>query len=129
MSRRVTPVQRCQNCKTQATCLEVHPPPRYHSGWECTGCGEIRWGGVLSASAWIIGYTFSHGFILCWRCHRTNTVAPAMEDALARQAGATATNYPRLSYLSGYMTTLWNDAKCELDRHCDECGVLVNEDC
>jgi hypothetical protein len=82
---------------------------------------------VLSTAAWIIGYTFSHGCVLCWRCHRINTIAPAMESALKNEP--VATNYPRLSYLSGYMMTLWSNTKEALDRHCDECGVLVNEDC
>ena len=130
MSRQVKPVERCQNCKTQAPCLEVNPPPRFHSGWECTRCGEIRWGGVLSAApALLIGYAFSNGSVLCWRCHRLHTVAPSMEGTLNRDKTASATNYPRLSYLFGFMTTLWSDSKDPLDRYCDECGNLVNKDC
>lgn len=128
MNRRVKPVSSCQNCKTFAPCVEVVPPPRFHSGWECTSCGEVRWGGVLSAAGpLLIGYTFSNGCLICWRCHRLHTVAPSMESTLARQPSAT--NYPRLDYLSGYMTTLWSDSKEPLDRCCDECGVLVNEAC
>lgn len=115
MSRHVTPVDPCQNCGERAPCYEVEPPPRYHSGWECN-CGEVRWGGVLSAGHSVIGYSFSHGYTLCWRCHRANC---SKDDPIH------ATNYPRLPYLSGYMTTLWSDGKGPFDRHCDECGNLV----
>lgn len=128
MNRLVTPASPCQNCKTQADCVEVNPPPRFHSGWECTHCGEIRWGGVLSgAGPLLIGYTFSNGCIICWRCHRQNCTAHNMESVL--EPSSNASNYPSLPYLSGYMITLWSDHKAPLDRHCDECGVLINEAC
>jgi len=136
MTRRVKPVSPCQNCKTHAQCVEVNPPPRFHSGWECTYCGEIRWGGVLSEAVHLlIGYTFSNGCVVCWRCHRQHCTARSMEIALSAQTNAplvvqaNASNYPDLPYLSGFMTTLWSDAKEALDRCCDECGVLVDANC
>lgn len=128
MNRLVVPASPCQNCKAHAKCVEVNPPPRFHSGWECTNCGEIRWGGVLSgAGPLLIGYTFSNGCLICWRCHRVNCTAHNMESELEQLKNAS--NYPKLPYLSGYMTTLWSDSKEPLDRCCDECGVLVNEAC
>lgn len=128
MSRLVVPASPCQNCKTQAKCVEVNPPPRLHSGWECSNCGEVRWGGVLSeATSLRIGYTFSNGCILCWRCHRRHCTADNMENALLAQVNVS--DYPKLPYLSGFMMTLWSDTKEPLDRHCDECGVVVDANC
>lgn len=116
MSRLVVPASPCQNCKTHSKCVEVNPPPRLHSGWECINCGEIRWGGVLSeATSLLIGYTFSGGCILCWRCSREHSV--------------TSSRCPTLPYLNGFMTTLWSDDKVAFDRHCDECGVIVDANC
>jgi hypothetical protein len=128
MSRRVKPVDPCQNCKTHAHCIEKDPPPQLHSGWECSYCGEIRWGGVLSAASVLrIGYEFSNGSVLCWRCHRKAITVDRMEQTLAART-ANATSYPKLPYISGHMTTLWSDAKT-LDRCCDECGNLVDANC
>lgn len=128
MSLLVTPASPCQNCKTRAKCVEVNPPPQFHSGWECSYCGEIRWGGVLSeAVQLLVGYTFGNGGALCWRCHRKHCAAHGMESTLASQANASS--YPNLPYLSGFMMALWSDAKDALERHCDECGVLVDANC
>lgn len=52
-----------------------------------------------------------------------------MEEALLDQQLANATNYPRLSYLSGFMTVISNTDKGPFNRCCDECGVLVDDDC
>lgn len=132
MNRLVTPASPCQNCKTRAKCVEVNPPPQFHSGWECSYCGEIRWGGVLSeAVQLLIGYTFSNGCLVCWRCHREHTMPRIYEHTREAVAAAlaNASRYPDLSYLSGAMTTLWSDSKEPLDRCCDNCGVLVDANC
>lgn len=60
----------------------------------------------------IVGYIFAGGCAICTSCHAQHT---ATTDPLH------ATNYPRLSYLRGGMTTLWND-QGPFDRYCDECG-------
>lgn len=119
--RRVKPVERCPDCKQEAPCVEIDPPPLLHSGWECTNCGFIRWGGVLSKSGpRPIGYRFSGGMLLCWRCHRQHC-----------PTGMHASSYPALDYLSGYMETIYDvdGTKTSFDRCCDECGVLVDADC
>lgn len=118
MSRLVIPFSPCQNCETLAKCVEVNPPPQLHSGWECTNCGESRWGGVLSvATARCVGYSFSNGCVLCWRCHRQHCDTSTPTNA---------SNYPKLDYLSGFMLTLWGGDEEARDKHCDECGNLVD---
>ncbi len=52
-----------------------------------------------------------------------------MKAALAPELSRNATNYPRLDYLSGYMTTIYSDHKGPHTRCCDECGVPINTDC
>lgn len=54
--------------------------------------------------------------MLCWRCTRNHTPK--------------GDSYPTLPYLSGYMTYVTNAAPQKLEgRHCDECGVLIDENC
>ncbi len=128
MSNLVTPLEPCHECKTLAACREVHPPPRLHSGWECTNCDEVRWGGVtLPGGPRPIGYSFAGGFFICWRCHRLHTMPAYVEDTGPRQS-LVASNYPRLGYLSGCMMTLYTDDKEPFERSCDECGERVTPD-
>jgi len=82
---------------------------------------------VLSAATSLrIGYAFSNGCTLCWRCHRQNCSADRMENALAEQSNAS--DYPKLAYLSGFMLTLWSDNEEARSRHCDECGIRLVAD-
>lgn len=109
----VIPVDRCPNCKTKAPCLVLVPPlPKYSSGYTCSNCGENRWGGVLlSGGSNVVGYSYSNGAI-CWRCAKDKYGGP----------------YPRVPYLTGPIGPIMSNDK-PLDSYCDDCGVLINDDC
>jgi hypothetical protein len=109
----IVPFERCPDCKTKAPCIILKPPlPKYSSGFVCSKCKFDRTGGITMASGpRVVGYSYSNGLI-CWRCARD------------KYGGA----YPHVPYLKGPIGVVCHTDK-PLDRYCDECGVLVNDDC
>ena len=108
----IIPVERCPDCKTFAHCNVQAPPlPKYSSGYTCSNCGYNRWGGVTSCSGpFPVGYSYSDGAI-CWRCARDVYGGP----------------YPTVPYLHGPIGVITTNDK-PLDRYCDDCGNLINND-
>ena len=105
----------CPDCKNMTAC-HVVPIVTYGRGYVCGHCDAPRWGGVLAPSGpRVVGYEFSNGSAICWRCSRLHV------DASGR--------YPALSYIGGYRRPIYTKNNQALDRHCDECGVLIDADC
>lgn len=120
----VRPQAPCPNCKTSAVCVATSEWKRIRSEYKCSNCNEPRLWGVLQVTPRIIGYRFGTSesevlYHLCWRCHDKHV---------------DKTSYPDLSYLKGPMTTLYDEnitpeRPYNWDYHCDECGVLIDDQC
>ena len=116
MQHVIQPLEPCPNCKTSAPC-RVLPHSKRHSGYECTECDENRWGGItLPTGSRVVGYLFRDGAV-CFRCARKSTKRPG--------------EYPSISYLNGGIAPIHGAlGPGEVhDRHCEECGVLIDNNC
>lgn len=108
----VEPLEPCHDCHLLVPCLKVGAG-QYASGYECSGCRTVRWGGVTHYSGpRVLGYVFANNAHICWRCHEAFTPL--------------GYSFPMLDYAQGPMASLTTQSEYKNNAYCDECGCLIN---